>query len=74
MLRGPGPLDIVYEKGEGSGFAPAFKILDWAASAPERVSVNGDEVPCVSAVVEGRLVLQVLGTIEGAKALVTIGK
>jgi hypothetical protein len=74
VLRGPGPLGFTYEKGEGSGWAPAFKVLRWTGPAPEKVSVDGRDIPCVSALVDGRLVLQLLGTVEGEKAKVLVGR
>jgi hypothetical protein len=74
VLRGAGPLEVTYEKGEGSGWAPAFKVLGWRSAAPVTVSVDGNEIPCVSAVVDGNLVLQVLGTLEGDRAKVAIGR
>jgi hypothetical protein len=73
VLRGPGPLEVTYEKGEGAGLAPAFKALGWTGQAPEQVPVNGKQVPCVSAVVDGTLLLQVLGTVEGEKAKLAVG-
>jgi hypothetical protein len=74
VLRGPGPLEFSYEKGEGAGLAPAFKVLGWTGQAPAQVSVDGKAVPCASAVVDGMLLLQVLGKVEGEKAKVAIGR
>ena len=74
MLRGPGPLEVTYEKGEGSGWAPAFKVLGWRSAAPEKVAVDGKEIPCVSAVVDGTLLLQVLGKVEGERAKVVVDR
>jgi hypothetical protein len=73
VLRGPGPLSFTFEKGKGAGFAAAFKILDWKGDAPKTVKVDGDDVPCASGVVDGDLVLQVLGTIAPKKARMSIG-
>jgi hypothetical protein len=74
VLQGPGPLRFTYERGQGSGFAPAFKVLDWKGKAVRAVKIDGQEVPVVSAVGEGRLILQVLGRVEKEKAVVEIGE
>lgn len=74
VLQGPGPLALTYERGDGAGFAPAFKVLAWKGDAPRRVQVNGMPRQAVSAVVNGNLILQVLGRIENEKAELLIGK
>ncbi|MBM4037159.1 MAG: hypothetical protein FJ290_01480 [Planctomycetes bacterium] len=74
VLKSAGPVELVYEKGEGAGFAPAFKVLGWNGPAPEKVFVGGEEVPCAAAVVDGRLVLQMLGRVDGQKAKIGLGK
>ena len=73
VLGGPGPLALTYERGVGAGSAPAFKVLGWKGPAPGRVEVDGKEMPARSAVVDGTLLLQVLGRIESQKASVKIG-
>jgi hypothetical protein len=73
VLGGPGPLAFTYERGVGAGSAPAFKVLGWKGPAPGRVEVDGKEMPARSAVVDGTLLLQVLGRIESQKASVKIG-
>jgi hypothetical protein len=74
VLRGAGPLEFSYEKGEGAGLAPAFKVLGWTGPALATVSVDGKQVPCVSAVVDGNLILQVLGSVAGERAKVAVGR
>jgi hypothetical protein len=74
VLRGPGPLALTFERGAGAGFAPAFKVAGWKGEAPPRVEVAGRDLPAASAVVEGNLILQVLGRIEGERATLRIGR
>src|SRR5262249_18940255 len=74
VLKGPGPLDFSYERGAGVGHAAAFKIVNWKGSTPKRIIVDGKQIPAVSAVVEGNLIVQILGTLPGAKARVEIGR
>ena len=74
VLKGPGPLAFTYERGRGAGFAPAFKVLGWSGPAPEKVFLGGKEVSCAAAVVDGKLVLQVLGRVDGDKAKIGLGK
>lgn len=74
VLKGPGPLVLAYERGAGAGFAPVFKVLGWKGEAPQQVKADAKEVPAVSAVVEGNLVLQVLGTLDGEKVRIEIGR
>src|SRR5262245_3641524 len=69
VLEGAGPLRFTYERGSGSGFAPAFKVIGWKGKAPKTVKVDGKEVPAAAAVVEGKLLLQVLGRVEKDKAV-----
>jgi hypothetical protein len=74
VLKGPGPLAFTYERGQGAGFAPAFKVLGWNGPAPEKTLVDGRGVPCAAGVGGGKLVLQVLGRIESEKAKIEIGR
>jgi hypothetical protein len=74
VLKGPGPLSLTYERGAGAGFAPAFQVIGWKGDAPRTVRVNGREVEAAAGVADGRLVLQVLGIVEGAAVAVEIGK
>jgi len=74
VLQGAGPLSLTYERGSGAGFAPAFKVLGWKGQAPARARVDGKEVPAASGVVDGTLVLQLLGRIEGERARIEVGK
>jgi hypothetical protein len=74
VLEGAGPLRFTYERGQGAGFAPAFKVLGWKGKAPRTVKVDGKEVPAAAAVIDGKLVLQVLGRVEKEKAVVEIGE
>ncbi len=73
VLKGPGPLSFTYERGAGGGFAPAFKVTGWKGTAPRKIKVDGKDVPAVSAVVDGNLILQITGTLEGEKAKIEIG-
>jgi hypothetical protein len=73
VLKGPGPLAFTFEKGKGAGFAPAFKVIGWKGDAPKAVKVDGKDVPCAAGVVDGTLILQVLGAIEPARAKIEIG-
>jgi len=73
VLKGPGPLTFTYEKGKGAGSAPAFKVLGWIGPAPKTVTVDGKPAKHVAGVVEGNLILQVLGTIDAEKATLRIG-
>lgn len=72
VLKGPGPLAFSYERGTGAGHAAAFKIVNWKSVAPQKITVDGKEIPAVSAVLEGHLLVQLLGTLPGAKAKVEI--
>jgi len=74
VLKGPGPLSFTYEKGKGAGFAPVFKVTGWKGDAPKTVQVDGKETACVATVVDGKLIVQVMGTILGGKVQVDIGK
>src|SRR5262249_20436644 len=72
VLEGPGPLRFTYERGAGAGFAPAFKGSGWKGKAAQRVKMDGKEVPAAAAVIEGKLLLQVLGRLEKDKAVVEV--
>ena len=74
VLKGPGPLTFSYERGAGAGHAAAFKIVNWKGAAPQKITVDGKEIPAVWAVVEGNLIVQLLETLPGAKAKVEIGR
>ncbi len=74
VLQAAGPISLVYERGAGAGFAPAFKVLGWKGEAPQHAKVDGKEVPAASGVVDGTLVIQILGRIEGERAKIEIGK
>ncbi|MBL8794892.1 MAG: hypothetical protein JNM56_13365 [Planctomycetia bacterium] len=72
VLKGPGPLAFTYERGAGAGFAPALKVIGWQGAAPRTAKVDGKDVPVIAAVVEGKLLVQLFGTIPGAKVKVEI--
>lgn len=72
VLKGPGPFS--YERGTGAGHGAAFKIVNWKGAAPQRITVDGQETPAVSAVVDGNLLVQLLRTLPGAKATIEIGR
>lgn len=74
VLRGPGPLSVTYERGAGAGFAPVFKVAGWKGEAPRSVTVDGTEVPAASAVLGGKLILQLLGRIDGERSTLRIGR
>ena len=73
VLKGPGPLSFTYEKGKGAGFAPAFKVIGWNGDAPKTVKLDGKVVPVVAAVVDGKLVFQILETLAGDKVRIDVG-
>jgi len=74
VLKGPGPLAFTYERGAGAGFAPAFRIVGWNGPAAPSAKVDGKEVPSAAAVVDGNLIVQMLGTIAAPKAKIEIGR
>ena len=74
VLRGKGPVELTYRKGQQAGFAPAFKIMGWQGAAPTRVKANGKDVPVIAHVVGGNLILQVQGRLEGPQGKLEIGK
>jgi len=49
-------------------------VLGWKGEAPHHAKVDGKEVPAASGVVDGTLVIQILGRIEGERAKIEIGK
>jgi hypothetical protein len=74
VLRSKSAVELTFPKRDHALFAPVFKILDWSALPPKTVSVNGKEVPAVSAVLDGNLLLQVIGTLEGSTTKLQIGE
>jgi len=74
VLKGPGPLAFTYERGKGAGFAPVFKVIGWKGAAPATVTIDSRETNAAVGVVDGTLIVQVLGTIESGKARVAIGR
>ena len=74
VLKGPGPLAFTYEKGKGAGFCPAFKVVGWAGEAQKSVKVDGKETACTVGLAEGKLFVQVMGTVAGEKVQIAIGK
>ena len=74
VLRGKGPVELTYRKGQPAGFAPAFKIMGWQGAAPTRVKADGKDVPVIAHVVGGNLILQVQGRLEGPQGKLEIGK
>jgi hypothetical protein len=69
-----GPLAFSYERGAGAGHAAAFKIVNWKGAAPQKITVDGKDTPAAWAVVEGNLIVQLRGTLPGAKVKVEIGR
>ena len=65
---------MTFERGTGAGFAPVFKVVGWKGEPPRCVTIDGKEVPAASAALNGTLILQVLGRIEGERAALQIGK
>jgi hypothetical protein len=74
VLRGKGPVELTYRKGQPAGFAPAFKIMGWQGAAPTSVKADGKEVPVIAHVVGGNLILQVQKRLEGPQGKLVIGK
>lgn len=75
VLKGPGPLSFAFEGTQGSaGLAPTFKVKGWTGEAPKVMSVNGKEIPAAAAVVDGNLVIQVLGSLGADRADMKIGQ
>jgi hypothetical protein len=81
VLKSPGPVEFTFAKGAGAGFAPAFKLVGWNKDAPKSVRIDGKDVPCIAAVVQGApdastpsLLVQVMGTVAAEKAKIEIGK
>jgi hypothetical protein len=74
VLRGKGPVELTYRKGQQAGFAPAFKIMGCQGAAPTRVKADGKDVPVIAHVVGGNLILQVQGRLEGPHGKLEIGK
>src|SRR5215467_17804 len=74
VLRGKGPVELTYRKGQLAGFAPAFKIMGWQGAAPTRVKADGKDVPVIAHVVDGTLIFQVQGRLEGPQGKLEIGK
>jgi hypothetical protein len=85
VIKGPGPMEITYSKGDGAGFAPAFKVVGWAGPAPGgeetfgdekvpagEVTVDGEEMAVVADVSAGNLIIQLLGRIETDQATIRI--
>lgn len=68
----PMSLSFTFEKGKAAGFAPAFKVLGWAGAAPKTVKVDGKDAPCAAGVVDGKLIVQILGAIAADKAQIDI--
>jgi len=74
VLRSKNAVELTFPNRDHALFAPVFKILDWSALPPRTVRVNGKEVPAVSAVLDGNLLLQVTGTLEGSTTKLQIGE
>jgi hypothetical protein len=74
VLRGKGPVELTYRKGQTAGFAPAFKIIGWQGMAPTRIKADGKEVPVIAHVAAGQLLVVVQGVLEGPAVRLEIGK
>lgn len=74
VLRGKGPVEITYRKGQTAGFAPAFKIIGWQGAAPTTIKADGKEVPAIAHVVDGNLIFQLAGRLEGPQVKLEIVK
>ncbi len=75
VLKGPGPLSFAFAGNEGSaGLAPVFKIKGWTGEAPKVMSVNGKDMLAAAAVVDGSLLIELLGSIGADRVEVKVGK
>jgi hypothetical protein len=74
VLRGKGPVELNYRKGQAAGFAPSFKIIGWQGAAPTGVKADGRELPVIAHVVTGNLIFQVQGSLERPEGKLKIGK
>ena len=85
VIKGPGPIEMTYSRGDGAGFAPAFKVVGWAGPAPGgevtyedkkvpagEVTVDGEEMAIVADVSAGNLIIQLLGRIKADQATIRI--
>jgi hypothetical protein len=73
VLRSNGGLDLTFPKSAMAIFAPVFKVLGWTREVPKSVRVNGIETASLSTVVNGNLILQVMGTLESTGTKLQIG-
>jgi hypothetical protein len=74
VLRGKGPVELTYRRGATAGFAPVFKILGWQGAAPTTIKADGRAVPAVAHVADGRLLVQILASLEGPQVELGIGE
>ena len=74
VLKGPGPLRFTYEKGKGAGFAPAFKVIGWQGDAPKTLKIGDRNVSFAAGVADGKLIVQILGTVTGDRPGIGIGE
>lgn len=74
VLRGKGPVELNYRKGQAGGFAPSFKIIGWQGATPTGVKADDRELPVIAHVVAGNLIFQVQGSLERPEGKLEIGK
>jgi hypothetical protein len=73
VLRGKGPVELTYRKGETAGCAPVFKIIGWQGAVPSKIKVAGKEVPVIAHFADGKLVFQLAGRIDDPQVKLEIG-
>jgi hypothetical protein len=64
VARSKSAFEITFPQGNTALFAPVFKVQGWSAMPPQSVRVNGKQTPALSTMVDGNLVLQVIGTFD----------
>jgi hypothetical protein len=74
VLRSKNAVELTFPQANTALFTPVFKVLDWSGLPPKTVRVNGKEVPALSAMLNGNLVLQVIGTLESSTTKLQIGE
>ncbi len=74
VLKGPGPLAFTYERGDGAGFSPVFKVIGWKGETPRTIKVDGKEVPAMATLIDGDFVCQIAATLAGERARIELGK
>jgi hypothetical protein len=74
VVRSKSAFEITFPQGNTALFAPVFKVQGWSAIPPKSVRVNGKQAPALSTMVDGNLVLQVIGTFDSLPTKLQIGE